>query len=51
MQQVVSQSGICETATREVFSNNQILQSLISRTVFELHDLPSHYQNIEKAVK
>ena len=47
----LSQSGICEPALTEDFSDQELQEALLNGNKLELLDLPSHSQSIERAVK
>ena len=47
----LSESGICEPALTEDFSDLELQDALLNDTKFDLPELPSHSQTVERAVK
>ena len=47
----LSESGICEPALTEDFSDQELQDALLNDTKPDLPELPSHSQSVERAVK
>ena len=47
----LSQTGVCEPALTECFTNDELLKSSMAGTKLELPKLPAHSQGVERAVK
>ena len=47
----LSESGICELALTENFSDQELQDALLNGTKLDLPELPSHSQSVERAVK